>query len=412
VVKSTVERPGNIGTSDVPARRLIGLVCLSGATTTVSIGALPALLPEIGASAALADWQLGAVAGAFGLARMLTNVPAGLFITHHLARALVLSPWLVLLGAALLAWDGSFVVLLIGRALMGLGHTLVMLGNLTAMLRYRTGPGLASALNAVEFSAMLGVLTGATLLSLLPRAVPWNVALLISCAPVVANLFLMPALVRILPRAVGDGPRPWFARSQATSEDAALDEPPGGRSASLAVLAVAAGAAIAVAYSSVEQFAIPFRASREFGLDRAGIARLLMLAQTVDVVTLLPLGAVGDRRGVRVVLGSVLLVYAASLGLIGFGSLPVLALGCVLYGFSMSSWMLPISILRSVTPPSRIAWRAGLYRVSIDGGMFAGPFVSGLLMARHAGVLPGVMLVVTAAIGLALLLHPRLTRAH
>jgi hypothetical protein len=58
VVKSTVERPGNIGTSDVPARRLIGLVCLSGATTTVSIGALPALLPEIGASAALADWQL------------------------------------------------------------------------------------------------------------------------------------------------------------------------------------------------------------------------------------------------------------------------------------------------------------------------------------------------------------------
>ena len=135
-----------------------------------------------------------------------------------------------------------------------------------------------------------------------------------------------------------------------------------------------------------------------------------MLAQGVDVLTLLPLGVVADRHGVRTVLGSVLLVYAASLGLIGFGSLPLLALGCVLYGFSMSGWMLPISILRSVTPPSRIAWRAALYRVSIDGGMFAGPFVSGLLTARHAGVLPGLMMAATATIGLALLLQPRLTR--
>jgi hypothetical protein len=87
----------------MPARRLIVLLCLSGATTTVSIGAFPALLPEIGAAAVLADWQLGAVAGAFGLARMVSNVPVGLFITHHLTRALVLSPGLMLVGAVLLA---------------------------------------------------------------------------------------------------------------------------------------------------------------------------------------------------------------------------------------------------------------------------------------------------------------------
>jgi hypothetical protein len=69
----------------------------------VSIGAFPALLPEIGATAVLADWQLGAVAGAFGLARMASNVPVGLFITHHLTRALVLSPGLMLVGAALVS---------------------------------------------------------------------------------------------------------------------------------------------------------------------------------------------------------------------------------------------------------------------------------------------------------------------
>jgi hypothetical protein len=61
----------------MPPRRLILLVCLNSATTTISIVAFPALLPELGAAATLADWQLGAVAGAFGLARMVANVPVG-----------------------------------------------------------------------------------------------------------------------------------------------------------------------------------------------------------------------------------------------------------------------------------------------------------------------------------------------
>ena len=168
---------------------------------------------------------------------------------------------------------------------------------------------------------------------------------------------------------------------------------------------MAAGAAVAVSYSTLEQFAIPLRGSREFGLERSGIARLLMLAQAVDVVTLLPLGALADRRGTPRVLGSVLLVFALALALIGFGTLPLVAIGCALFGFSMAGWMLPIGILRSVTPPAQVAWRTALYRVSVDGGMFAGPFVSGLLGARHVGVLPGLMVVVMAAVGVALLVH-------
>ncbi len=149
----------------------------------------------------------------------------------------------------------------------------------------------------------------------------------------------------------------------------------------------------------MEQFVIPLRGSREFGLDRVGIARLLMLAQLADIATLLPLGALADRRGTPVVLGGILLVF--SLALIGLGTLPMLAIGCVL--FSMAGWMLPLSVLRAVTPPTQIAWRAALYRVSVDGGMFAGPLLAGLLTARHAGALPGVMLVVLAIVGVALL---------
>jgi MFS family permease len=374
-----------------------------GAANTVSIGAFPALLPELGAGDGLADWQLGAVAGAFGFARMVSNVPAGLFMTNHLARALVVAPAVLMAGALLMAGGGTFVTLVSGRVVMGVGHTLTTLGGLTAILRYRAGSRLASSLGAMEFAAMLGVLSGATLLSILPRSVPWPTAWLAACAPLAASLLLLPALRRTLPVPSAHGSRSLFARTEGVAGSPEIPAAAAGPSRSLALLAVVTGGAVAVSYATIEQFVIPLRGSREFGLDRAGIARLLMLSQAVDIAALLPLGALADRRGTPLVLGGVLLLFSLALALIGFGSLPLMVVGCALFGLSMAGWMLPLGILRSATPPDQVAWRTALYRVAVDGGMFLGPFVAGLLTARHAGVLPGVMTVVLAAVGLALL---------
>lgn len=380
-----------------------------GAANTVSIGAFPALLPELAASGGLADWQLGAVAGAFGLARMVANVPAGLFMSNHLPRALVVAPAFLFAGALVMAFGGTFVTLLLGRVLMGVGHTLTTLGGLTALLRYRAGSRLASSLGAMEFAAMLGVLSGAGLLSVLPRSVPWHTAWLLACAPLASSLLLLPALRRALPMTDPDPARPLFARMERAAprqgDGGSTGVPPGtaGRGARLALLATIAGGAVAVSYATVEQFVIPVRGSREFGLDRAGIAQLLMLSQAVDLVALLPLGALADRRGTPLVLGGVLLLFSVALAFIGFGGLPLMVTGCALFGLSMAGWMLPLGILRSATPAAQVAWRIALYRVSVDGGMFVGPFVAGLLTARHAGVLPGVMTVVLATVGLLLL---------
>jgi MFS family permease len=378
---------------------------MTGANT-VSIGAFPALLPELGASAGLADWQLGAVAGAFGFARMLMDVPSGLFMTHHLARALRVGPVVMLSGAVLVGSGAGFGVLLLGRALMGAGHTLFTLGALTAILRHHAGAGLATALAATEFTAMLGVLIGAGLVAVLPRAVEWNVALLIACAPVLATFALLPALARALPRPDHAGPRPLFARSAAAS----APEPAGGRARPwLGLLAGTAGAAVAICYATVEQFVIPVRGSREFDLDRAGIARLLMLSQGVDILAVLPLGALADRRGAPSVLGGVLLVMASGVGLVAFGTLPLMVAGCALFGLAMAGWTLPLTILRMATPPGQVSWRTALYRVAVDGGMCLGPLVSGILTARHAGILPALMIVVLAATAVTLLARRRLT---
>src|SRR5205814_27779 len=126
--------------------RLLVMLCLTAGLQTFSIGAFPALLPEVGRGAGLHDWQLGAIAGAFGFARMLTDLPAGLLMTHHVRRALLAGPAFVVAGIAALVFGGSFTWLMLGRVLMGAGHTLGTLGALTTLLRARPERGLASAL--------------------------------------------------------------------------------------------------------------------------------------------------------------------------------------------------------------------------------------------------------------------------
>ena len=108
-------------------------------------------------------------------------------------------------------------------------------------------------------------------------------------------------------------------------------------------LAFAAGGLVALTYSTMEQFVVPLRGSREFGLERAGVARLFMVQQVFDIAALIPTGILADRQGATRVLPGVLLLMAAGNAMIGFGALPVVVAGCVLFGLSMSGWMLPLT---------------------------------------------------------------------
>lgn len=355
---------------------LIVSLCLTVFATTFTNGAFPALLPEIGRTGGLPDWELGVVAGAFGFARMLADVPIGLFLTHHLRRALVIGPCLLAAGVVVVTTGGSFPVVVLGRLLMGVGHALGMMGGLTALLRLDASVRLAAALNAFEFSAMLGLLGGTLLVGLLPTSVGWHTAFLVSGAPILLCAVTIPAVLRLLPVASGAAPRPLFARHTAAGAHA----PP----TPVVLLAFAVGGTVAAAYSTVEQFMLPLRGSRELGLERPGISRLLMTMQACDIAALLPVGALADRVGPARVLGVSLLVTSVALLLVAFGTLPVVAAGAGLFGFSMAAWMLPLGVLRRETAPERIAWRTGLYRVCVDGGIFAGPFLAGLLGARLA----------------------------
>ena len=373
---------------------LIALLCATAFSSTFSIGAFPALLPELTARG-LVDWQLGLVAAAFGFARMLADVPVGLFIVSHLRRALLLSPLLLLAGLLVLTLGGdSLPNLLLGRAIMGVAHALGVVAGLTAVLRYQTG-ALGSALNAFEFSAMLGVLGGTVTIGTLPSWLPWNVAFLLASTPQLLGILLIPPLLGAVPSDPPEPVSPSGGRAPAVVETA-IHSPAG------VALAFGAGTVVAIAYATLENFVIPLRGNREFGLGRGGVARVLMTVQLCDIACLLPVGILADRLGGRRVLGVVLLVFGIATALIAFGDFAFMIVGCVLFGVGMTGWTLPLGLLRSVTPAAQIGWRTALYRLGVDGGMFVGPLLAGLLAARWSGWLPAVLVGALLLLGLLL----------
>jgi MFS family permease len=132
-----------------------------------------------------------------------------------------------------------------------------------------------------------------------------------------------------------------------------------------------------------------------------------MTMQLCDIAMLLPMGFIADRLPKARVLGVVILVLGAGTLLVAFGDLALMRLGCVVVGAGMAGWMLPLGVLRRETPPDRIAWRTALYRVAVDGGIFLGPFLSGLIGRGHLGVLPAATASVLLVIGLTLLTTAR-----
>jgi predicted MFS family arabinose efflux permease len=328
----------------------------------------------------------------------VADVPVGLWIVRRLRAALVAGPLVMAVGAVLLASADQFPALVAGRAVMGVGHAINVVAGLTALLQYYAGRRLGAALNAFEFSAMIGLLTGAGLAAVLPRDLPWSTVLLLACAPQVIGVVLLPAILGAL--------RPDAIETSAPAGPTSAESPTRG-ARGLVGLAFVAGALIAITYTSVEQFIIPLRGSREFGLERPGLARLLMVIQAADLIALLPLGVLSDRLGPARILGGVALAVAAGAVLVGFGGIGTMAVGCALFGLGMAGWMIPLSVLRRQTPRALVAWRTALYRVGVDAGMFLGPVLSGVAGVGHLGTVAVTLGAALAVVGIVFLLIAR-----
>lgn len=350
---------------------------------TFGVGAFGPLLPEIGRSQSLPDWQLGLLASSFGFARMISALPVGVLTGRRLAATLMAAPLVLIVGLALLVSAGPLPVLMAGRFVLGISHTLTMVGGLTAILLEARRANASVRLNIFEFAGMLGILGGLGLVAVIPSAWGWKVSLVIASAPALFPLLMIPAMRRVFPDALASAPTVAPAAGEGGSQ---RRQGPG-----VVGLMFSVGILFALTWSSVSGFVVPVRGTREFGLTRTGISWLLGMAQALDLAALIPVGRLADRLGHGLILGtSSALLGLGTLG-VGLGSFPFFALGCACLGLGLAGWMLPLGVIREHTPVGRLAWRTGLYRVGVDSAIFLGPLAAGLVGPGGESVFLGIV---------------------
>ena len=387
-----------------PVRLVAALVFCN----TFALGAFPVLLPDIAQQTGYDDVALGVLAGAFGFARLLCDLPAGLLLSRYLRAAILLGAAALTSGNLLLFSGHELWMLVLGRGLYGAGHATLLLSVLITVSRFAASSGHAFSLNVVEFSGMLGMLLGMLLVAVLPDGWPWQRALMLASAPQLLGLLLLPGLLRVVgsgepvlsaARLEGEGDSP--ARAPRWHELISLNR--------LTMLAWLSGFVLAVAWAAVGQFILPLRAAREFERARIGVAMMLALPQVVDLCFLLPLGRLADRVSRVRLLGVILLVLSLGIAAMAFGSFSWAVLGCALFGIGLAAWMLPISLLGRPSSPRAAALRVSLHRTFVDAGVFFGPLGAGLLAESGllwvAGIVSAVGLL---GVGVALLVHDHL----
>jgi MFS family permease len=371
------------------------LLSLMSFCQAVSVGSFGPLLPEIAKAQRLADWRIGILSGAFGVARTVLDIPAGRLASRRLRVTLVAGPLLLLAGVPLLGSAGPFEVLVLGRFLIGAGHAFGLVGGLTALLQRPQGA--AFRLNVFDFAAVLGLLAGVTLVGLLPAAWSWNRSLMVACSPQLVVVALLPVFWRRF--------RPDKERAAASAASAREGTEAAAAWPPIARGMVAVGTVMAFAWSSASQFLMPLRGTREFGLNRAANSRLLAIPHVVDLVALLPVGWLADRLGRLPVLGAVCVALGVGTMFVGLGSFPLFVLGSGLFGLGLAGWMLPIGVIRERAPAGGFGSRTGVYRVGVDAGIFLGPLVSGFLGNTGAAYLAAIVGLGTLLTGARLLIR-------
>ena len=365
--------PGRFARLDRTGLLFVLLFC-----NTFGVGAFGPLLPEIGRAQALPDWQLGLVASAFGFARMAAAMPVGALVARCLAATLIAAPVVLVVGLGLFVSAGPLPVLLAGRFLLGISHTLTMVGGLTAILVESRRTSASLRLNIFEFAGMLGILGGLGVVALIPSAWGWKVSLLVVSTPALVPLLMIPALRRAFPET-----------TRMPGGDATAGEGMSRRRENAGVIGLmfGTGMVFALSWSSVSGFVIPIRGTREFGLTRTGISWLLGMAQAIDLVALIPVGRLADRVGHGLILGAASILLGLGVLGVGVGPFPLFAIGCACLGLGLAGWMLPLGVIRDHTPVGRLAWRTGLYRVGVDSAIFLGPLLAGTLGGAGESVL-------------------------
>jgi MFS transporter, ACS family, D-galactonate transporter len=352
---------------------------------------LTPLLPDIRKDFGINIATAGLIVGSYGLARLVTDLPAGWVIDavgHVRVSILGLA---LLIVACLVGWSSTTVEMLIA-ARIGAGVAVAILATvaLAALGASASNADRGKVMSLFHVANNSGIAVYPLLGGVVGAAFGWRAAFVVTAAFVVAaGAVLIPVLLRIRPRGGAS------ARVTRSSDERVLH----GGERTTAVLATNAGVvANMVNRHGFRNTILPLYAATSLGLGGVPIAAAIALMSGTGLIVATPGGMLGDRIGRRRIIMSGLLAIAGGdlVFLLTHDLLTFLA-AAALIGFGDFFSSSQTALLSEVVPAAQRTKSLAGYRFASDLGAFIGPVLLAAVMqvtsAQAAIALAAVILI-------------------
>ncbi len=369
-------------------------------------GVFPPLLPQMMESLGLSFASVGLLGTAFGVARFLVDLPAGILAERWgTARILHADIGFVLLGTGLSAWGSSVPTLLLARTLVGIGSGMSIVISILYLMAWGPAVQRTRRSNTYEAAAIAGIAVSTAFGGMIATRWGWRwsfamAALVIGLAWVVAFFRVVPGAREIL-------------RDEETFPSASQRTPRVFGSGIVAACSVSFG--LAVAWAGGISILLPLYGGLQLNLTSEILGRVMAFAYGIEVCLLFPVGWASDVLGrIRVMVPGLLVMMVGTALVPSVHTLSGYGLVSTLMAVGMTVWMIPPALLAERLPGGLRGKAVGVYRLISDVGFMVAPAAIGWLIGRAGfGMAAAVVAAVLAAsvcVSVTLLRGPQVLR--
>lgn len=331
---------------------------------------LPLYADSFGVSTAL----VGATVTAFGLARLLTNVPAGIVADRSGRRKLLIGgPLVTALGMFGSGLANTIWVLLAFRFVAGLGSALYMTGATIYLLDIASSEQRGRFIAANQGALLVGVGFGPALGGLIADrydlSMPFYVVAVAGVLTAVYSYFRLPET-----RSAAQAKAALDTQTAQPSRWALL------RSTDFLLVGLVTVGVFSVR-AGVRQTLVPLQLSDAFGLKVDELGVLFTALGVIGVVLIWPAGAATDRFGRKTIIVPTAALIAAGIGIVAIAdSLPMFVFGLTMSAVGSSiTGPAPAAYVADLVTEDQRGAAMGLYRTFGDIGVVVSPVLSGLI---------------------------------
>lgn len=369
--------------------QILLMLCLTTVVVMLGHGIISPVLPLFAESFGVQVALVGTTVGAFGLARLFVDLPAGYLSERWGRRILVVGgPAITALASVASGLAPNLWVLLAFRFLAGAGSAMYMTGALIYLAEITDETNRGRLMSIYQGSLLLGAgsgpAVGGFVAALLGYRAPFYVMGALAAA---ATLWAFARLPEPGPPAARGDRRPPAEQPSAAAQPPAV--PSDQRQAGIRDLLSRVdfwmvGMLTFVLFGTrvgSRLTILPLMADSRLGMPAWGLGLVFSMMAFLHLVTLAPSGVMADRFGRKAVIVPATLMTGLALLLFAVSNhvwLFVLA-GVVLGIGGGVAGPAPVAYAADIAPPGLRGVTMGLYRTFGDLGFFVGPILAGWL---------------------------------